>query len=359
MKENTCVGLIAPFPPPLGGMAIQATKLVENLRMEGFDVIEIPTNLPLPGCLKPIEKMKFVRTLIRSPYLLYQIYRHCPRVDVFYFLTGFFHFFFWVTLPVLLLLKAKRNRVILSARGGDAGRFFKRWKPIVKCVLKIPQIVTVPSGFLQKEFSDLLQIRALIVPNIVDLHLFPFRERSFIQPQFITARHLEEIYNIACTIRAFKKISQAYPQSRLTIVGDGSQRESLQRLIHSLGLNGNVRLAGRVPHDQLPALYDLHDIFINSSNVDNLPGAILESFASGLPVVSTRAGGIPYLVQDQKTGLLVELEDCEALAEAAISLIVSPKTAQRIAQNAFEYVREYSWNNVRKILLPLLQQSCR
>ena len=356
-NETKGIGIIAPFPPPLGGMAIQAGKLAKNLRADGFDVVQIPTNPVIPQSLRLIENLILIRTLARLILLLNQVRRECRRVDVFYFLTGFFDFFFWVTVPVLLLLKIKGKRVVLSARGGDAGRFFKRWKLLAKIPLRTPRTITVPTGFLQKAFSDHLQMKTIVVPNIADLDQFHFRKRSQVRPRFIVTRHLEEMYNIACVVRAFRIISDVYPDSLLTIVGGGSQREQLQQLTHSLGLNGNVVFAGRVPHDQLPALYDSHDILLNASNIDNMPGAILEAFASGLPVVTTQAGGIPFLVEHEKTGFLVELNDSKALARYAIRLIQSPETARMMARNANEYVQSCSWANVRRILIPLLQQS--
>ena len=353
-SRGITIGLIAPFPPPLGGMAIQATKLAENLTKEGFNVVNIATNLRLPKPLGPLETLAGVRTIARSICLLEKIRRDSVRIDVFYFLTGFFDFFFWVTMPVLLLLKMKGSRVVLSARGGDAGRFFARWKPFVKPVLAVPQTITVPSAFLQHQFSKHLGIKTLVVPNIADLDQFHFRSRRQLRPRFIATRHLEKMYNVGCVIHAFKKIAEAYPESTLTIVGDGSQKVPLQGLAHSLGLNGRVAFLGRVPHEQLPALYDSHDIFINASNVDNMPGAILEAFASGLPVVTTRAGGIPFLVEHEKTGFTVDLDDSGALARFAMALLENPESAQAIARNAFHYVQNCSWSNVRRTLVPLL-----
>ncbi len=335
-------------------MAIQATKLAANLQQEGFHVIPIATNPRFDGIIGLIDKLRFVRTFARTLSLLHRVQSECKNVDVFYFLTGFFGFFFWVTLPVLVLLKLKKKRIILSARGGDAGRFFARWKLIVKPILKIPKIVTVPSSFLQKAFSEHLQMPTVLVPNIADIDQFHFRKREQLHPKFIVTRHLEPIYNIAGVVHAFSIISRSIPESILTIVGDGSQKEELKQLVHSLGLSCKVVFQGRVLHEQLPSLYNAHDILINASNVDNMPGAILEAFACGLPVVSTRAGGIPYLVEHEKTGLLVELNDHEALAASAIRLLGSALFAQSIAQNAFLYVQGFSWSKIKEILVPIL-----
>ena len=91
--------------------------------------------------------------------------------------------------------------------------------------------------------------------------------------------------------------------------------------------------------------------------MDNLPGTIREAFASGLPVVSTNPGGIPYMVENGKTGLSVEKNDCDALAERVIELLKNPELALSLSRNAREECEKYSWDYVKQILIPLLSQT--
>ncbi len=88
---------------------------------------------------------------------------------------------------------------------------------------------------------------------------------------------------------------------------------ALEQLAKDLQLR-NTRFVGRVPHDQIAELYDSADVYLTSPNIDCMPGSLLECFASGLPIVATRAGGIPYIVKDRESGLLVDIDDHEALA---------------------------------------------
>jgi glycosyltransferase involved in cell wall biosynthesis len=98
------------------------------------------------------------------------------------------------------------------------------------------------------------------------------------------------MYNVDCVIKAFKEVHDHFPQSLLGIVGEGGQRKALEKMVRVLGLTDCVIFYGRVEHAEIQNLYDQYDIYINTSNVDNFPGSILEAFASGLPVVSTRGG---------------------------------------------------------------------
>jgi glycosyltransferase involved in cell wall biosynthesis len=285
-------------------MAIQAQKLVSLLGENGFKVMSVKTNADLPNNLHFISKVKGLRTIIRLFCFLNNLHKILPQAEVVYFLTGFFNFFFWVTYPAIILIKLHGKKVILSARGGEARVFFQRYGLLVKPILKRVDAISAPSGFLKEAFEEVLGLDATIVPNIADFDQFKFRQRKPIRPKLLVTRSLEEIYNVGCVIRAFNKVHDYFPESSLGIVGDGSQRQALEKLVADLDLIDDVIFYGRIEHSKIQDYYDQYDIFLNASNADNLPGVILEAFASGLPVISTRAGGIPYMVEEGVTGLL-------------------------------------------------------
>jgi glycosyltransferase involved in cell wall biosynthesis len=123
-----------------------------------------------------------------------------------------------------------------------------------------------------------------------------------------------------------------------------------------LNLIDHVTFHGKIEHSRIQEYYDQYDIYINASSVDNLPGVVIEAFASGLPVVSTRAGGISYMVEDGITGLLADIGDSEALGEKVIELLKDPELASRLANNAKIECQKYAWENVKAILIPLLER---
>jgi glycosyltransferase involved in cell wall biosynthesis len=352
--KKTVVCLVSPLPPPLGGMAIQAGKLRRCLEEEGVTVIPVRTNVTWPKSIEWIGKIPFVRTIANSLLFLTHLGKALRHCDVVYFLSGFFNFFFWITLPAIILIKIRGKKIILNARGGGAQAFFKRWKWIVKPVIQRCEMVTTPSGFLQDIFKEQLGMMPVVIPNIADFKQFRFKKRTVLEPRLIITRSLEDIYNVACAIQAFKILHDQYPQGRLSVVGDGTLRAGLEKLTRDLGLTDAVTFHGRVSHDQIQDLYEKNDIFINSSNVDNLPGTILEAFACGLPVVSTNAGGIPYMVDHGRTGLLVEKNDHAALARQTALLLEDRELADRLTHNAWTECQNYAWDSIKKRLLPVL-----
>ncbi len=352
--KNIC--LVSPFPPPYGGMAVQAQKLCIVLKEAGFTVVPIKTNSDFPRNLKWVGKIPFIRTVVNMFLFLINLHHALKKCDTVYFLTGFFNFFFWVTAPAILLTKISGKKIILNARGGEAGMFFEKWKYVVRPLVKMTDLVVTPSGFLKEIFDRQLNIKAVIVPNIADIHQFTFVERQVFKPRLIVTRGLEEMYNVACVIRAFKLVHDEIPKSALAVAGDGSQRTMLENLTAALGLKDAVRFHGFVEHRMIQKLYAENDIFVNASNVDNFPGTVLEAFASGLPVVSTRPGGIPYMVTHEKTGLLVEINDHQAMAEQILRLLDDQKLASLLVQNARIECLNYTSEAIKSKFLLILNR---
>ncbi len=163
-------------------------------------------------------------------------------------------------------------------------------------------------------------VQATIVPNVIDTTRFRLRERRDYggSPHLVVTRNLEAIYGVDIAIRAFSRILQEFPGARLTIAGEGIERESLQRLVETLKLSKCVRFTGQLRNSDIAALYYDADLMLNASRVDNMPISILEGLACGLPVVSTAAGGIPDLVTDKTNALLAPVDDVEALSESIL-----------------------------------------
>jgi colanic acid/amylovoran biosynthesis glycosyltransferase len=140
-------------------------------------------------------------------------------------------------------------------------------------------------------------------------------------------------------------------------VGDGEERSSIKRLISALKLKKQVSLKGLVAHHQLAQLLQEADLFCLPSlttkdgNQEGIPNAIKEALATGLPVVSTRHGGIPELVTDGREGLLVPEKKVSQLAEKIMYLMENPTLRQELGRNGREKVERYfdSAKQVRRL----------
>ena len=133
----------------------------------------------------------------------------------------------------------------------------------------------------------------------------------------------------------------------MTVAGSGPELANLQALVLQLELKDSVQFSGGIDNARIPALYASADCMINSSTVDNMPISILEAFASGVPVVSTCAGGIPDMVEHGVSGLLVPIGDDEAMAREVIRVLQNPEVASRLRQAGLADAEKYAWPQVR------------
>lgn len=124
---------------------------------------------------------------------------------------------------------------------------------------------------------------------------------------------------------------------KLLVVGHGREKERLERKIANLGLENEVVLMGK--RDDIQEILVASDAFVLPSIWEGLPNALLEAMAAGLPVIATRVGGIPEVITDSETGLLVETKDSNALAKAIERIAKEDGFSRRLAQNARDCVR--------------------
>jgi glycosyltransferase involved in cell wall biosynthesis len=209
--------------------------------------------------------------------------------------------------------------------------------------------LVVPSQYLYDVFQR-LQAPCAIISNIIDLQRFPFRSpvRTAHGAHIIVTRNLERIYDLGTGIRAFALLRKQLPEARMTIAGSGPELSRLESLAVSLGVAGSVCFAGRIDNANIAELYQRADLLLNPSLVDNMPISLLEAFASGVPVVSTRVGGVPFIAQDGKTALLVSPEAPESMAHAMLRILTEPNLAATLATAARAEAEKYSWEHVKE-----------
>lgn len=338
--------LVAPALRILGGQAVQANYLLEHLSREPqFKVSFVPHNPRLPGPFRLLQSIKYVRTIVTSLVYVINLLIHVPRHDIVHTFSASYFSFLLAPTPAILIARLFGKKVVLNYRSGEAEDHLRRWPRTAVPIMKLADELIVPSQYLIDVFRK-FGLRATAVANIIDPCRFKYRERKPLLPIFFSNRNLYTLYNVGCILRAFAKIQQRFPEAQLIIAGDGSERSSLEWLSRELKLQ-NVQFRGRVAPTRMNELYDESHIFLNSSNIDNMPGSILESFASGMPVVSTNAGGIKCIVAHERTGLLVPKNDHDGMAAWSIRLLETPEFASSIARNAYEESSAYRWEAVR------------
>jgi glycosyltransferase involved in cell wall biosynthesis len=329
----------------LGGQAVQASRLLRSWRDDPqVYAWLVPHNPVPPGPLAALTKIKYARTVITQLCYWPMLLRQLRRADVVHVFSASYSSFLLSPLPAVLVAKLLGKPVVMNYRSGEAPDHLRR-SAIARRTLRWVERNAVPSRFLHDVFAS-FGIRSQVIPNIVDVERFRFRRREPLRPHVLSTRNFETLYNLPCTLRAFRIVQDRYPDARLTLVGAGSQDEPIRRLAAELDLR-NVTFAGRVPPDDIWRYYAESDIYLQTPDIDNMPTSVLEAQASGCPVVSTNAGGVPAIVTSESNGLLVPCNDHQAAAAAMLRLLDDAPLARRIADAAFDGCARYQWTSVR------------
>ena len=339
--------LVGPLPPPAGGMANQTQQLAALLRDEGCEVTVVRTNADYRSRL--IARMRGVRAVSRLLPFVGELWQAAGRAELAHVMANSGWAWHLFAAPAIWIAALRGVPVVINYRGGDAERFFSREMTLVRPTAARAASLVVPSGFLSAVFSR-FGLSTTIVPNIVDLALFSPAEALPRTPHLLITRNLEAIYDIATAIKAFSRFREAFPGAVLTIAGEGPERASLEALASELGVADATKLIGRRANAELPALYRSASALVNPSRVDNMPVSVLEALASGVPVVSTDVGGVPFLVSHERDALLVPAADPQAMADALARLHREPALAERLRLAGIENAKRYAWPRVRPLL---------
>ena len=339
--------IAAPSLDIVGGQSRQAIRLMEGLKREpGLEIAFIPHNPRLPGFLRWLQSIKYVRTVVTTLLYWAMLVARVGKYDIIHVFSASYYSYSLSVIPALFLARLFGKKSILNYRSGEAEDHLENWRTAVPTMRWATEIV-VPSGYLVDVLAR-FGLRARAIYNIVELDRFSFRERRPVRPVFLTSRLLEPLYNVQCVLRAFSIIQEQYSEATLTIAADGWLRPDLERLAVDLKLR-NVEFLGFVGFEDMPALYDSADIYLSATNIDNMPSSITESMACGLNVVTTDGGGaIPYIMTNEVTGLIVACDDHKALAAAAIRLINDKDLASRLARNAHDSSKNFTWTHLRE-----------
>ncbi len=343
--------LVGPLPPPAGGMANQTRQLAELLRAEGAQVEVVQVNAPY----RPpwAERIKGVRALFRLlPYLL-RLWRGCGRADVVHVMANSGWSWHLFAAPAVWIAALRGTPVVVNYRGGEADAFLQHAGRWVRPTMRRAGALVLPSAFLLEVFAR-HGMDGRIVANIIDLDRFHPAATSHAlgaDPHLVVARNLESIYGNDVALEAFARVLERFPGARLSVAGSGPEAAALAELAQRLGIAAQVRFTGRLDREQMAVLYRDAHLMLNASRVDNMPNAVLEALASGVPVVSTRAGGIPFMVKDGHTAMLVAVDDAAAMAAAAIEVLENHDLRSRLVAAGLAEVQRYQWSTVRDVLL--------
>jgi glycosyltransferase involved in cell wall biosynthesis len=255
--------------------------------------------------------------------------------------------FIWAEV-VSAVVKILGKPLVLTLHGGGLPEFSRAFPLRVARVMNRADVVTAPSRFLSEALGSLRR-DIQVIPNPVDVSSYAWKLRRTADPRLVWVRAFHEIYDPELAPNVIALLCQEFPGIRLSMIGrdkgDGS-RQKTEEIARKVGVFDRIEFVGGVEKHEVPLWLDRADIFINTTRFDNVPVSVVEAMAAGLCVVSTNAGGIPYLIDNETDGLLVPVGDARAMAAAVTGVLRNPDLAERLSANAKAKASRFESNAV-------------
>jgi len=251
--------------------------------------------------------------------------------------------------------KLLKKPYVVYGRGSEVYLPWQFKEPISRLVLKDTDAAIALTEDMRIVMQGICSRDVYVIPNGVDWHRFEGvagdRLRSKLQIEedekvIIFVGTLRPVKGVKYLIQAMNIIRQEDAKVRLLLVGDGEEKQSLERLVKELGLEEAVKFVGEVPNEKVPQYMVASDILVLPSLSEGFPNVLLEAMASGLPIVATNVDGVPEIISHDENGLLVEPGDSHQLAEAILSLLQNDDMRRTFSQNNIKKAKSYSWSTV-------------
>ena len=348
------------FPPDIGGPATYVPTIAKALTERGHQVTVLttsePENLRWDDSIHPFRVFRINRRQkiwLRSLKCVAKMLRLGRTADVIYangiyFETAIANKFLRKPLVMKIVGDEAWERSVRKGWTKDNFEDFQQrcqsWQAELlkrhrSWIVRQADKVIVPSQYLANWVVKwgVPPERIAVIYNAVEIPdgVKPLSVPLKTPVKAVTAGRLIPLKRVDGLLEALREI----PELGLVVVGDGPERPQLERMAQELGVSDRVYFAGQRSKEETLALMSACDFFVLNSTHEGLPHVVLEAMALGLPVVATAVGGIPEVVRDGETGVLIYSEDM--LGKVLRALSIDKELKQRLVERARRWVREY------------------
>jgi glycosyltransferase involved in cell wall biosynthesis len=216
-----------------------------------------------------------------------------------------------------------------------------------KALFENAHINIAPSVYMQQAFETKGYTNVIHISNSIDIAQYPLNEKVYDSPKLLWVRSFAQLYNPTLAVKVLALLREIYPNATLCMVGPDSDGSLAAVKALAKELNVSVSYTGKLTKAQWITLSKDFNIFINTTNFDNMPVSVMEAMALGFPVVSTNVGGLPFLIEDSHNGVLVAPNDEQQMTQAIIRLMQDPAARDTIIDNARRTAEQLDWGQVK------------
>jgi glycosyltransferase involved in cell wall biosynthesis len=254
---------------------------------------------------------------------------------------------FWYAFIISQLCRLLNVKYITKLHGGNLPNRLKKNPYLSDLIFNNAYKITAPSSYLFDCFSSRNYKNLLFIPNTINITKYIFKERKVTVPKLLWVRSFATIYNPMMAIKVFYEIQKKCPNAELCMVGPDKENiiQECKKLADKLNIT--VTFTGKLSKEEWIDLSKEYTIFMNTSRFDNTPISIIEAMAIGLPIVSTNVGGIPHLLKDMESALLVNDNDEKAMVNAIQLLLTDSVLTSKLIHSSRTIVEAFDWQFVK------------
>lgn len=293
-----------------------------------------------------IKKSSIKSKVFRILDMIFSVIKYRNKVDYLLidtFSTSNFYYAFF-TSQFARLFKLKYIPIL---HGGNLPYRITTSKKLSDLIFMNSYKNVAPSNYLKIAFEN-QNYKTIFIPNVLEIDNYPFQKREQIQPRIFWVRAFKNLYNPTLAIEVLRLVQKEFPSANLCMVGPvyDTSFEDVQNLIKNYQLENSVEFTGVLPKEEWHKKSQNFDVFINTTNFDNTPVSVMEAMALGLTVISTNVGGMPYLIDDNVDGVLVDKENPQQMANEVVKLV--KENNQKLMLNARKKAENFGWDVVKK-----------
>ena len=255
--------------------------------------------------------------LLRMMDMILKTIRYGSKVD-YVLIDTYSTVNFWYALIISQLCRLMKVKYIPKLLGGDLPNRLNKSRFWCDLIFKNAYQNVAPSPYLFTAFSKLGYKNLVLIPNSIDLGNYSFHKKKFDVPKILWVRSFAQLYNPVLAVKVLLAIKNKYPMAQLCMVGPKKDESYESTVDFATQNNVEVTFTGKLSKKEWADLSQRYNLFLNTTHFDNTPVSLMEAMALGLPIVSTNVGGIPYLVQNEKTALLVDDNDVDIIVQIII-----------------------------------------
>lgn len=321
-----------------GATATTIDTLGQYLQAEGFEIKYASS---------------FKNKILRLLHMIWATLRLSGKTD-FILIDTYSTQNFWYAVTVGRLAQLLNLKYIPILHGGNLPQRLKNNPVITQTLFKNAYFNVAPSPYLYEIFKEKRFTNTICIPNSIVLKNYEFLKRKNFKPNILWVRSFAEIYNPMLALKVVQELRLTVPEVRLTMVGPDKDGSLSSCKAFAKANNLPVEFKGKLKKKEWIDISKEYDLFINTSNYDNMPVSIIEAMALGLAIVSTHVGGIPFLLTDTKTAKLVPASSVKKFVSAIQNTLKYQKDTQLQIENARQKALNYDWQKVKLQWLKLL-----